>query len=254
APIHVYLLDSADDEMPAVESGAGSSVQIASVYRDDSPGETLERSLVEALLAPTAPFVIDGVLGFVTQQTSGTHRGPGGQALHDRLQQGQPVDLATLIGGPRLGGEPVYLQAATAFVGFLITTYGAERFGVFARALETDDPTSAVERAFGKPLAVVEKHWIGTLGGGEQPRLGVGGLMHAMAALIIPHRWLAGLVLLAFVPIIAFRAFSPLIFKGIIDGGLLQKNARLLVVLVTVLFALLVAKSAGLFAREYLVA
>ena len=235
APMAVYLLDSADDDVP---SGAR---RIASVYRDDAPGETLERGLVELLLAQTCPFVIDGVLGFVTQQSGRTHRGAGGQALDDRVRHGKPVDLRALISGPRLPGDPLYFQAATTFVGFLIATYGPVRFRLFAATVETADPDAAVERAFGKPLVVLEKHWVGTLRTRQHQLLGVGGLLHAMATLDGRTR--------------AWRYSScsrssrssrsgrePADLQGHHRRRLLQKNTRLLTVLITVLFALLVAK------------
>ncbi len=265
-PIHVDLLETQDDEI--VPDGPDSrdadkpvAGRVRAVYRDDAPGEALQRVLVALLLAESlgeqaarSPLIVDGVLGFVTQQIDEPRRSSRKQALNEPLRQGDPISLAALIEGPPAPGDPLYFRAVTAFVTFLVITYGADRFRRFAQVFDAGDPNRAVERAFGKPPAVLEKEWLNTLREPPLGLMGIGGLLRTLLRLMRPHWGLALLIVLALAPVIAFKAGSPLLFKAIIDDGLIGKNHHLLTLSIVVLFALMVAKVAGLVAREYVVA
>jgi hypothetical protein len=79
-PIHVYLSEMEEVELPAHAQGNGGTTQpgrmeIQGIYRSDSPGLSLERSLVELLVrvnleerASQPAMVVDGLLGHISLQ------------------------------------------------------------------------------------------------------------------------------------------------------------------------------------------
>src|SRR5205823_14056328 len=126
------------------------------------------------------------------------------------------------------------------------------RFRQFAQVARTEEPSAAAERAYRKPLPVLEKEWLATL---REPRLrliGLSGLLGRTLGLLRPHSGLAILSLLAMLPFVAYRTLQPLVFKSMIDDGLASGSATVITRLIAVLAGLALAKAVGSVIPDYL--
>lgn len=131
-------------------------LQIHDVYRSDSPGESLERSLATIFLARVtgneepSPFLVDGVLG-VMMQRLGTPFSP--EALSEAKTQGELPPIAALLSGPTPENREIYYPAAAGFVDFLIRTRGAAGLRDLDSAGSSNVP-AGTEKAWRKTIKV----------------------------------------------------------------------------------------------------
>jgi ATP-binding cassette subfamily B protein len=178
--VQVYLSDIPLSEVPDVwhpvgrqgdgqvyEVGDG---QVLAVYLPDAPGGMLERSLVELLLtsslgirADRSAMLIDGMLGYVTQQIDDYDPAALNAALIRLQGEGRRIALADVLRGPIGEAKSLYHQVVTSFVTCLITTYGPEPFKGFAQEFDPDAPDRASEAAYRKPTTALEKEWLVSL-------------------------------------------------------------------------------------------
>jgi ABC-type multidrug transport system fused ATPase/permease subunit len=175
--IDVHLSDMLEDpNQPGMMlSGGGygnpGRMEIREVYRADAPGDGLERSLLLVLLSvatgndnPRAPMIVDGLLGFVMQRLGGFP--PDDQImpmLGGAKGRRELPPVMTLLPGPTQATQQIYFPAVANFVGFLIRTYGIDRFKDFVRRMEPGRPDEAARAAFGRPIVLLEKAWFKTL-------------------------------------------------------------------------------------------
>ena len=173
AKIDVHLADVLDDpDQPGTPlAGGGFAVperlEIREVYRADAPGDGLERSLVQVALtmvvggAPSLPALLqDGLLALVMQRQG---RFPPDEQIESALAalkaRGELPPLPTMLDGPVPGAQPAYIPAAAAFTGWLLATFGPERFRDFLRRLPAGGADAAARAAFGESLAQLDKRW-----------------------------------------------------------------------------------------------
>jgi ATP-binding cassette subfamily B protein len=178
--IQVYLSDIPLSDMPdrlypegrqgdnqAYEMRDG---QVLAVYLSDASSGALERALVELLLTsslgvPTdrAAPLIDGMLGYVAQQTGGHDPAELNKTLVGLQGEGHRITLAEVLRG--LTGETklLYDQVVTSFVAFLFATYGPEPFKRFAQDFDPAAPDRASESTYSKPIAALEEEWLASL-------------------------------------------------------------------------------------------
>jgi hypothetical protein len=128
--------------------------QVLAVYLSDAPGGVLERVLVELLLtsslgmrADRSAMLIDGMLGYFTQQIEDYDPAELHTTLVRLQGEGRRIALADVLRGPTDEVEPLYQQVVTSFVAFLVATYGPAPFKRFAREFDPDDPDRASEAA-----------------------------------------------------------------------------------------------------------
>jgi ATP-binding cassette subfamily B protein len=171
--IDVFLSEIPPDPTPAGlppgTDGYADTRRLAiyAAFRPDSPGESLERSLLLVLLSLATgsdvtplPFIVDGLL-FVTLQRIGQFPPP--EALVPmlglaRVRRELPP-LTTLLRGPLPATQQIYAPAVAGFVGFLLRTYGVERLATFIRRLGPSNLEAAAQAAFGRPITQIERAW-----------------------------------------------------------------------------------------------
>jgi ATP-binding cassette, subfamily B, bacterial len=234
--------------------------QIFAVYLPDPSGGVLERTLVELLLtsslgirAERSAMFIDGMLGYVAQQTGEFDLAELNAGLVDLRSQGQRIALADVLRGPIGEAEPLYHQIVASFVIFLVTTYGAKLFKRFAREFDPDAPDRASEAAYEKPMAALEEEWLISL---QQPSVsdpsqsstsGVTEFLRGALSYLRPYWGQQVLILLATVVGAAFTIVLPLVFGGVIDALRAGEYSSLwpLVVVVLVLFVIQIPAMLG---------
>jgi ATP-binding cassette subfamily B protein len=177
AKIEVHLAELLDDPkqpgIPMAEGGYAvpERLEIHEVYRADAPGQGLDRSLLQVLLAvavgderPRPAFIQDGLLA-LTKQRLGMFP-PDDQiipALGGAKVRRELPPISTLIGGPTQATAPIYPLAAAGFTGYLHRTFGPDRLREFARRLGSVAPDDAAKAAFGDGLTGIDKAWRKTL-------------------------------------------------------------------------------------------
>jgi ATP-binding cassette subfamily B protein len=178
--VQVYLSDIPLSDMPDSWYPEGSQGdnqayemrdgQVLAVHLLDAPSGALERALVELLLtsslaipADRAAPLIDGMLGYVAQQTGGYDPAELNRTLVGLQGEGHRIILADVLRG--LAGETklLYDQVVTSFVAFLFAVYGPEPFKRFAQEFDPDAPDRASEVAYSKPMATLEGEWLASL-------------------------------------------------------------------------------------------
>lgn len=257
--VQVYLSDMPLSEMPygwhpkgrqgdgqVYEVGDG---QVLAVYLSDAPGGVLERALVELLLtsslgirADRSAMLIDGLLGYVTQQIEDYDPAELNTTLVRLQGEGRRIALADFLRGPTGEAKPLYHQVVTSFITFLITTYGSEPFKRFAREFNFDAPDHASEAAYRKLMASLEKEWLvnlqqtqpsapdqmqlpapgqmqsSALGQMQTPAPGVMWFFRGALTYLRPYWAQEVLILLATVVGAAFAIVLPLAFGWVIDA------------------------------------
>ena len=198
--VDVYLSEVLDDpNQPGTPlAGGGYAVPgrfaIHEVYRPDAPGDGLERSLLQLLLgvalgseAPPAPLIMDGLLLLSMQRAGGF---PPDEQLLPMLAQAhgqrQIPPLGVLLGGPSPTIQEVYAPAVAGFTGYLLRTYGIDRFKEFARRLGPSGPDEAARAAFEQPLEKLEKAWYKSLKSAGPG--GIGRFLKLSMVYLKPHR------------------------------------------------------------------
>jgi ATP-binding cassette subfamily B protein len=267
-PIRLALVETVADESageaatPSPEGGAiVERGQIRAVYRSDGPGKGLERALVELLLASAlglradrAGALIDGLLGHVTQTLDRLDPSALRRALLDERRRDGRIALTDIL--QRAAAEPrppVYYQVVTSFVSYLIATEGATRFKVFAREFDAAAPDRAGDAAFGKPLAVLEQGWLGSLKAGDLGALpGIAAFLRRSATYLRPYWRQEALILVGVLFTAGFTVLQPFAFKLLIDRGIAQGDYRLLTGLIVGLSLLFIVQSLASLNGEYL--
>src|SRR3989475_5614819 len=267
-PIRLALVETVADESageaatPSPEGGAiVERGQIRAVYRSDGPGKGLERALVELLLASSlglradrAGALIDGLLGHVTQTLDRLDPSALRRALLDERRRDGPIALTDIL--ERAAAElrpPVYYQVVTSFVSYLLATEGATRFKVFAREFDAAVPDRAGDAAFGKPLAVLEQGWLGSLKAGDLGALpGIAAFLRRSATYLRPYWRQEALILVGVLFTAGFTVLQPFAFKLLIDRGIAQGDYRLLTGLIVGLSLLFIVQSLASLNGEYL--
>ncbi|MFN8559879.1 MAG: ABC transporter transmembrane domain-containing protein, partial [Dehalococcoidia bacterium] len=127
---------------------------------------------------PRPPLLVDGLLAlvseaqraaFVGQIRSATPPQPGPDTsiwnaeLAVARSRRQLPPVTALLRGPTDATGMVYQAAAGSFIGYLLRTYGAERFHGFARRLGPGNLDEALRQGMGLTLAQVERNWLRTL-------------------------------------------------------------------------------------------
>ena len=142
-------------------------MQIHDVYTVESPGESLERSLLVLLLAlvlgddrEVPPLLLDGLYAGIMrrlypspadEQTAGT--------LAEAKTRGELPAPSTLLAGPGSDSQAVYFPVAAGFVDYLLQTYGVQRFKTFLRGFDVNRPDAAARQAYGHTMAQLDKAW-----------------------------------------------------------------------------------------------
>jgi ATP-binding cassette subfamily B protein len=266
--VQVYLSDMPLSDMPggqdseerqrdsqAYEMG---DRQILAVYLSDTTGRVLERALVELLItsslgmrADRSAVIIDGMLGYIAQQTGDSDPVRLNAELTELQSQGHRITLTDFLRDPTSEANPLYHQVVTSFVIFLLTTYGAEPFKRFAREFDPDAPDRASEAAFGKPLVALEEEWLLTLQQTQSPAPGVMGFLRSAFTYLRPYWVQVVLILLATVVGAASAVVLPLAFGWVIDA-LRAQNYSYLWPIVLGVVALYVIQVPAVLGKEYL--
>lgn len=168
--VQVYLSDMPGGQQGESQVYEMGGAQVIAVYLSDAPGEVLERALVELLLtsslgvrADRSAMLVDGVQGYVAQQTGGSGSAELNAALLGLQSEGGRITLADAMRGPATETRRLYQQVVTSFVAFLLTSYGAGPFKRFAREFDPDQPDRASEAAYGKLVSALEAEWLRSL-------------------------------------------------------------------------------------------
>jgi len=253
--IPIYL----SEREPAAKAPEPERMEIRAVYRQDTPIEGLERTLIKLMVARAlgkqaapSPLLIDGIYGYVAQEI--TEVNPIElDTMRVKLQKGKAsTTLVDILQGLLAESRPLYYKAITSFVTFLITTYGAEYFKQFVRQFDARDPDLAAEGAYGRPLSVLEKEWLATLKDKHPATMGILKFLRRSFTYLRAY-WIQGvLIVLGLLIDLAYTAIFPLSFKYLIDQAIIPRNDDLLMLLLSGLGGgFVVATLAGL-GRDYL--
>ncbi len=171
--IDVYLAEMVISQQ-MMESGGyaiTSTTEIHEVYRADAPGHTLERSLLEVLLAmtlgnqhPLSPVLVEGLLTFLTQRLDDSPPDPKAmtELVTAKTKRSLP-SVASLFSTTTPATQDINRLAAAGFVDFLIRSYGEQRFQLFIRRLQSSTPEEAARTVYQRTLSQLEKTWYKTL-------------------------------------------------------------------------------------------
>ena len=265
-PIHVYLSEMEEVELTGRGQGNGGTTQpgrmeIQAVYRSDSPGIWLERSLVELLLrvnlgerASQSVMLVDGLLGHISLQIGRLDSAKPKMSLSEALDEGQRISVADVLNGPPAESKGLYHQVVTDFVTFLLSSYGTDRFKQFAQHFDPGAPDTAAEGAYGKSLSALEKEWIKNLGKAEPEILGIMGFLRISVTYLLPHWRVSSLILVMMGFGIAYSIIMPFSFKFLINDAILPKDSGQLTKIMIILGSLFLFQSLATMFKDYLVA
>jgi ATP-binding cassette, subfamily B, bacterial len=177
AKIEVHLAELLDDPdqpgIPLAEGGYAvpERLEMREVYRADSPGQGLDRSLVKILLAvamgddrPRPALFQDGLMALTMQQLGSFP--PDDQlqpALGGAKVRRELPPIASMLAGPSQTTAGIYVPAAAGFTGYLLRTHGADKVKDFVRRLGTAPPDDAARAALGGTIEALDKAWRKTL-------------------------------------------------------------------------------------------
>jgi ABC-type multidrug transport system fused ATPase/permease subunit len=175
AMVDVYLSELVVEYGGQRLGGGGYAIprrmQIHDIYIVDSPGESLERSLLILLLAlaqgddrEPAPLIVDGLHADIMQRLNPLPAGDQTLAqLVDAKNRNELPSVSSLLFGPAKGIQVLYYPVAVNFVGYLLQNYGIERFKRFVHELDPNRPDAAAQAVFGLSMAQLDKAWNKTI-------------------------------------------------------------------------------------------
>ena len=265
-PIHVYLSEMEEVELPAHAQGNGGTTQpgrmeIQGIYRSDSPGLSLERSLVELLVrvnleerASQRAMVVDGLLGHISLQIGRLDSAKPKASLSEALNEGQRISVTDVLHGPSAESKVLYHQIVTEFITFLLSSYGLDRLKQFAQQFDPDLPDLATKGAYGKSLVTLEKEWIRNLGKAQPQILGITGFLRISITYLLPHWRVSSLILAMMGFGIAYSIIMPFSFKFLINDAILPQDNGQLAKILIILGSLFLFQSMATMFKDYLVA
>jgi hypothetical protein len=165
--IHVYLSQFAAGGNGRAD-GAVREGELESwtTINTESPDINAEQELTGLLLdkvygppSGSARFWYDGLAGHLAAEGGSAYHVEATQRVNRLLEAGQLPPLVDLLAiyGTRQSG--IGVSAATAFVGFLIKRYGAERFKRLLGTLQASPRGGEIQRVYGVPLQSLEQAW-----------------------------------------------------------------------------------------------
>ncbi|MBD0329135.1 MAG: ATP-binding cassette domain-containing protein [Thermoleophilia bacterium] len=223
--------------------------------------------------AAEAPLLVNGAAGLAAARTgSGPSVREADAAVYEQLMQatgagagggmgmggpmtmGAPASAPPSADGERPSGPPSIFPrlqpaapgdavdapdpVATSFVGYLITSFGAEAFAQFLAGYDAAKRDESALSAFRQTLAALEEGWIGWLMKGGSGAQGLSSLFRFLTPLLLRYRWRLVEVAVWMAVGLAVTAAFPLLVRRLIDGPVADGDARGLLVLTVALLAL----------------
>ena len=242
-------------------AGLAGGRQIRAAYRSDAPGQGLERSLVELLLAESLgesvlpePLIVDGILGYVALQTGQLDLAKLNASLAELASGRERISLIDVLGGPTAASRAIYHQVATSFITFLIREYGLERFKWFAQQYHPYATDLMGEIAYGKRTSIIWREWLSSLGKSQLNVMGITGFLARALGYIRPYWPQALLILVGLTIGIAYTVLIPFSFKFLINSAIVPGDLGNLALILIILGSVFIVQSFATLGREYLAA
>jgi ATP-binding cassette subfamily B protein len=261
-PIHVYLVEALADptDTGRLEVGGGyadpGSLTIWEIYRPDSPGNDLERSLLTiaahlSLDGRTLPTPVTVGLLLLIQRGAGndTSREQVDLDVAEAAQQGLVPALPQLLtagtGNPHLDA-----LAIASLLNAILNAGGRQSIPRFLNELAVNDPNAAARHALGISLTTLEKRW--------RKRLSqtTSGGVRLFLRLLWPY---LGLHRLKLAEIAAYLLLGVLFGIGLaraqgylLDEALIPGDGRLLAIVMTMLVAAFLVVNVASIRENYL--
>lgn len=258
--VHVYLYETLDEASSGAESFDAESPKIRAVYRLDAPGPELESRLVALLLSLTwgphaaqSALLVDGVLGYVAQQSRDGDANRVNEALSTYRKSGAHISLTDVLLRPVSMPQTLYAQAVTSFVTYLIDTYGEDRLGQFGRQA-TVDSAPALEAVYGKSLTTIEQEWAAAITESQRPLLGVSGFVRQIGAYVRPYWRRCVLIAVGILISAVYEVVLAFSFRILVDRAIVPHNGGILTVIVIVLALCFILASLASVGSVYLLA
>ena len=166
--IDVYLSQMAPSTNGQSGNGAVDSAraEIWETVNSESPDVNPEGQLVHLLAAkvygppePDTRFWYDGLACYLAgKDGDATYHAEAPSRVRKLFEAGQLPPLADLLASYSLRPSATGTATATAFVGFLVKRYGADRYKRLLANLRPAGP-AAPQRAYGAPLQSLEQGW-----------------------------------------------------------------------------------------------
>lgn len=228
--IDVYLAPFQDEApgSPAVNGGEG--LELHATVNSESPGLGPEWELTPPLLARAfGPldhgnrFWYEGLAGYLAGKGGAASYAEAPARVRKLFDAGQLPPLTDLLSVYGVRQSSTGRSTATAFAGYLVEQYGADRFKRLLGALK-DGADAAVRRVYGTPLQSLEQAWHRGLE--KSAAVGSASMLDALKQLV-PYmktfRWpmlgILGCILVA----ITFTIFMPLSIRFLVNNILARR-------------------------------
>jgi ATP-binding cassette, subfamily B, bacterial len=218
--IDVHLLEWLDDpewsDTPMTTGGFAriDRPAIYEVYRPDSPGENLERSVITMLLgrldgaSPNRPpMLVEGLRTAVFRRLGvGATPAQARATLATAKEQGELPAIATVLASPTPLADEIAHASAASFLNHLAQAGGPVPFRQFLGQFDPANPDAAARDAYGQTLRQLERNWhkwLATISPG-----GIARFIRASLPYLHPH-WTKILEM------VAYMAFSVAFYIGL---------------------------------------
>ena len=226
-PFHICFVDVPHShEESSDPAGSIYCLQISS----ESPGQPAEIVLTpivaDQLLGPGHPFGrfwIDGLAGYLAAQAGSNEYAEMPARVNRMREEGQLQSVLEYIRQRAERQSPLASHVASAFVTYLITWRGSERFQRLLIEARKGNP-DAFRSAYRPPLQVVEGQWLRKLEAANQT--GGGSMIDAVRELtpyFTPYVGTLSWVMLTIVLGLSFDLFVPFAFRFLIDQILTRR-------------------------------
>jgi ATP-binding cassette, subfamily B, bacterial len=235
-PIEVYLsefMPAANGQHPdETTQRAPEAGQIWTTVNSESPGANPEHELVELLLyrtygPPTIErrFWYDGLAGYLAGKDGGsTYHAEAPQRVQKLFDGGQLPQIVDLLGRYGIRQSTLGNSTATAFVGFLIRTRGAEPYKRALAGLQDSDAATAFRRVYGMPLPSLEQAWYRTLeAAGSAASTGMVDAIKELVPYMKIYRKQLAFILVTILFTIAFAIFMPMAIRFLVNNILARR-------------------------------
>lgn len=235
-------------------------MQIHDVYVVDSPGESLERSLLILLLAlalgddrEPPPMIVDGLQAVVMDRLSPSPMQEQTAAqLAELKTRGEMPQVSSLLFGPTKEAQAAYYPVAASFVEYLLNTYGLDRFKRFVHELDPNQPDVAAQAAFGHTIAQLDKAWNKTI------KLTKPGGILRFIRMSLSHmrnyKLKVAEIIIYIALTVAFTIGMAKIQQFLFDRALAHRDLHALAVIMTILIVAFVVVSLAQLRQSYLLA
>lgn len=256
-PVDIYLTDpvTAAPGVPPQPNGhdavPASGTAIIRIVQPEAPGEPVALPLTRTLIArwfganaASSALFVDGIAGVVAARTGS---GPSIQDAQDwvraQLTAGQSISVFSQMSTqqpPSAASQanPPENRIATAFIAYLLETYGAAALRQFLAAYDPSRQDQATLDAFQRPLGALEETWLAGMAHAPGRSSAIRSFLQYLLPLLKPY-WRQEIEVLVYILFnLSYGLLLPLSGKYLVDTVIPSGNLNTLAIFIGILFVI----------------